>query len=130
MLFFIIFAGILDIILLILSLGLCFAKCKDPKRTWFSYTFVRSANRCTTEMLKKICNYLTTCTCCCCCYFTIPIGFVLVILGFTFDFVAWMLTGFYCGGYCCPNETFLEWSLGRRAWFNFKRCIERVRNCD
>jgi hypothetical protein len=81
-------------------------------------------------MVKKICDYLGTCTCCCCCYFTLPIGFCLVVIGFLFDIVAWLLTGFYCFGYCCQNETFLEWSLGRRALFNWKKCLNRLRNCD
>ena len=130
MLIFIILAGTADIVLFILSVGLCFGKCKDPKRTWFSYSCVRGASKCASEMVTKICDYLTTCSCCCCCYLTIPIGLVLVILGFMMDLIAWLLTGFYCFGYCCPNETFLEWSLGRRAWFNLKRCLQRVRDCN
>lgn len=131
MLLFIIIAGAIDFILFILTLGLCFGKCKDPKRTWFSYTCVRGATLCASEIVTKICDGCRRCHCCCLCFpITLPFGFAFVIIGFSFDLIAWLATGFYCCGYCCRNGSILEFSLGRIAWNNLKHCLNRVKNCQ
>ena len=111
-------------------MGLCFRKCKDPKRTWFSYSCVRCSTKCASEIVRKICDYLWTCSCCCCCYLTLPIGFCLVILGFFIGYNSWPVAGFNCFGYCCQNETFLEWILGGEHCLIGKKCFNRLRNCD
>ena len=130
MLLLILSAGVTDIILFLLSMGMCFGKCKDSKRTWFSYSCVRGATKCASEMVNQICQFTASCGCCICFPITLPIGFSFVFIGFGFDIIAWMTTGFYCFGYCCFKESFLEYSLGIKAWRNLKRCALRVRNCD
>lgn len=103
MLIIIVFLGVIDIIIFIISFGLCCGQCKDQNRTWFSYSCVRSATKCAGEMSKNMCNSLKAFSCCFCCFLTLPIGFALFIIGMAFDLIAWLATAFYCFGFCCEN---------------------------
>lgn len=131
MLFALILAGIFDGILFLITMGLCFGKCKDQKRTWCSYTCSRKITECSSEIVSKICGCFLSCHCCfwvapC----SLPIGLTFVFIGFSFDIVAWLSTGFYFGGFCCKNRSILEYSLGRIAWKNLKTCLWRTKNCS
>jgi hypothetical protein len=131
MLLALILASVVDGVLFLVTLGLCFGKCKDKKRTWCSYALARKITLCSSEIIIKICACFLRCHCCCIVApFSIPIGFTLVVIGFAFDLIAWISTGFYLGGFCCKNRSILEYSIGRLAWKNLKTCLWRIKNCS